>query len=107
MNPHDPAVRPGAHLVFAELGVEDPWELSDRHPPRDPLDIVGRLVATAAHEVDDLHGDLTRAAQSAMQSLEPISRGKAPRRGVPTGSWARPVRSSNYWPPAGRRPTSI
>lgn len=79
MNPHDPAVRPGAHLVAAELGIEDPWELSDRHPLRAPLDIVGRLVATAAHEVDDLHADLTRAAQTAIQSLEPISQGKAPR----------------------------
>lgn len=78
MNPHDPAVRPGAHLVAAELGVENPWELSDRHPHRDPLDIVGRLVATAAHEVDNLHADLTRAAQDAIQVLQPISQGKAP-----------------------------
>lgn len=78
MNPHDPAVRPGAHLVAAELGVEDPRELSDRHPLRHPLDIVGRLVATAAHEADDLHADLTRAAKAAIETLEPISRGKAP-----------------------------
>ncbi|MFI0721940.1 hypothetical protein [Streptomyces sp. NPDC021224] len=78
MNPHDPAVRPGAHLVAAELGVGDPWELSDRHPVLSPLDIVGRLVATAAHEADDLHADLTRAAQAAIETLEPIAHGKAP-----------------------------
>ncbi|SDP40994.1 hypothetical protein [Actinacidiphila guanduensis] len=77
MNPHDPSVRPGAHLVAAELGVEDPWELSDRHPLRSPLDIVGRLVATAAHETDDLHADLTHAAQAAIEKLEPIAQGKA------------------------------
>lgn len=78
MNPHDPCVRPGAHLVAAELGVDEPWELSDRHPLRSPLDIVGRLVATAAHETDDLHADLTRAAKAAIETLEPISQGKAP-----------------------------
>jgi hypothetical protein len=78
VNPHDPAVRPGAHLVAAELGVGDPWELSDRHPVLSPLDIVGRLVATAAHEADDLHADLTRAAQAAIETLEPIAHGKAP-----------------------------
>ncbi|WP_433888526.1 hypothetical protein [Streptomyces sp. CA-111067] len=78
MNPHDPSVRPGAHLVAAEFGVEDPWELSDRHPLRHPLDIVGRLVATAAHEADDLHTDLTHAAKAAIEILEPIAEGKAP-----------------------------
>ncbi|WP_435127184.1 hypothetical protein [Actinacidiphila sp. bgisy144] len=78
MNPHDPSVRPGAHLVAAEFGVEDPWELSDRHPLLSPLDIVGRLVATAAHETDDLHADLTRAAKAAIEALEPIAQGRAP-----------------------------
>jgi hypothetical protein len=78
VNPHDPAVRPGAHLIAAELGVGDPWELSDRHPVLSPLDIVGRLVATAAHKADDLHADLTHAAQAAIETLEPIAQGKAP-----------------------------
>ncbi|SHN23164.1 hypothetical protein [Actinacidiphila paucisporea] len=78
MNPHDPAVRPGAHLVAAELGIEDPRELGERHEPQSPLDMVGRLVATSAHEVDDLHGDLTRAAQTAITSLQPVVEGKPP-----------------------------
>ena len=76
MNPHDPAVRPGAQLVAAELGVDDPWALTDRHPLDDPLWIVGRLVATTAHEVDDLHDRLTRAARSAIDLLEPVNRGE-------------------------------
>ena len=69
MNPHDAAQRPGAHLVAEEFGVEDPWALSDNHPLRDPLDLIGRMVAEAARDVDELHGQLTRAAQSAIELL--------------------------------------
>jgi hypothetical protein len=75
MNPHDMAKRPGAHLVAEEFGVEDPWALSDDHPPRPPLHLVGRMVAEAARDVDELHGELTRAAQSAIDLLEPFGRG--------------------------------
>jgi hypothetical protein len=75
MNPHDVAKRPGAHLVAEEFGVADPWALSNDHPPRDPLHLVGRMVAKAAREVDELHGELTRAAQSAIELLEPVGRG--------------------------------
>ncbi|MFD5626405.1 large ATP-binding protein [Streptomyces sp. NPDC127072] len=75
MNPHDMAKRPGAHLVTEEFGVEDPWALSDGHPPRDPLHLVGRMVAEAARDVDELHSELTRAAQSAIELLEPFERG--------------------------------
>lgn len=76
MNPHDPAKRPGAHLVAEEFGVEDSWALSDNQSLRDPLDLVGRMVAEAARDVDELHGELTRAAQSAIEILEPIGRGE-------------------------------
>ncbi|MET8412059.1 large ATP-binding protein [Streptomyces sp. NPDC005195] len=75
MNPHDMAKRPGAHLVAEEFGAEDPWALSNDHPPRDPLYLVGRTVAEAARDVDELHGELTRAAQSAIELLEPVGRG--------------------------------
>jgi len=75
MNPHDAAKRPGAHLVAEEFGVEDPWALSDSHPLRDPRDLVGRMVAEAARDVDELHGELTRAAQSAIELLSPIAEG--------------------------------
>lgn len=75
MNPHDMTKRPGAHLVAEEFGVEDPWALSDDHPPRDPLHLLGRIVAEAARDVDELHGELTRAAQSAIELLEPFGRG--------------------------------
>ncbi|QMU67308.1 large ATP-binding protein [Streptacidiphilus sp. P02-A3a] len=75
MNPHDAAKQPGAHLVAEEFGVEDPWALSDNHPLRDPLDLVGRIVAEAARDVDELHGQLTRAAQSAIELLAPIAQG--------------------------------
>ncbi|WP_050370041.1 hypothetical protein [Streptomyces acidiscabies] len=75
MNPHDPAKRPGAHLVAKEFGVEDPWALSDAHPLRDPLDLVGRLVAEAARDVDNLHGQLASAAKATIKVLEPIGRG--------------------------------
>lgn len=75
MNLHERAKRPGAHLVAEEFGVEDPWALSDDHPPRDPLHLVGRMVAEAARDVDEMHGELTRAAQSAIELLEPAARG--------------------------------
>jgi hypothetical protein len=75
MNPHDVATRPGAHLVAEEFGVEDPWALSDDHPPRNPLHLVGRMVAEAARDVDELHCELTRAAQAAIELLEPFGRG--------------------------------
>ncbi|MFJ7096775.1 hypothetical protein ACIQWL_42180 [Streptomyces mirabilis] len=75
MNPHDPAKRPGAHLIAEEFGVEDPWALSDNRPLRDPLDLVGRMVAEAARDVDELHGELARAAQSAIDLLAPIAQG--------------------------------
>jgi hypothetical protein len=75
MNPHDTAKRPGAHLVAEEFGVEDPWALSDDYPPRHPLCLVGRMVAEAARDVDELHGELTRVAQSAIELLEPVGRG--------------------------------
>ncbi|MFF4835230.1 large ATP-binding protein [Streptomyces sp. NPDC001315] len=74
MNPHDMTKRPGAHLVAEEFGVEDPWTLSDDHPPRDPLHLVGRMVAEAARNVDEFHGELTRAAESAIELLEPVGR---------------------------------
>ncbi|MGW3715635.1 large ATP-binding protein [Streptomyces sp. NPDC005133] len=63
-------------MVAEEFGVEDPWTLSDNHPLRDLHDLVGRMVAEAAREVDELHGELTRAAQSAIEVLEPIGRGE-------------------------------
>jgi len=76
MNPHDPAERPGAHLVAEEFGVDSPWALTGQRPPGDPLDVVGRMVAEAARDVDDLHGELTRAARSAIALLEPLARGE-------------------------------
>ncbi|MEU6664033.1 large ATP-binding protein [Streptomyces sp. NPDC046821] len=76
MNPHDAAKRPGAHLVAEEFGVEDPWALSDNQTLGDPLGLVGRMVAEAAGEVDELHGELTRTAQSAVDLLAPVARGE-------------------------------
>ncbi|WP_432105857.1 hypothetical protein [Streptomyces sp. bgisy091] len=76
MNPPDATERPGAHLVAKEFGIEDPWALGDNHPLRDPLDLVGRLVAKAARDVDELHGQVTRAAQSALDLLAPLARGE-------------------------------
>ncbi|MFD9427313.1 MULTISPECIES: hypothetical protein [unclassified Streptomyces] len=75
MNPHDPAKRPGAHWVAVEFGVDDPWALADNLPRHHPLDIVGRLVAATARDVDSLHRELTRAAQAAIQILEPVGQG--------------------------------
>lgn len=75
MNPHDMTKRPGAHLVAEKFGVADPWTLSDDHSPSAPLHLVGRMVAEAARDVDELHGELTRAARSAIELLEPLGRG--------------------------------
>ncbi|MEW1660599.1 large ATP-binding protein [Streptomyces sp. NPDC093707] len=75
MNPHDPAKRPGAHLVAEEFGVADPWELSGNRPLRDPLGLVGTMVADVARDVDKLHGELARSAQSAINPLAPVAQG--------------------------------
>ncbi|MGW1104286.1 large ATP-binding protein [Streptomyces sp. NPDC002540] len=73
MNPYDVTERPGTHLVAEEFGIEDPWALSDNRPLHDPIGLVGRMVAQAARDMDELHGQLTRAAQSAIDLLAPIA----------------------------------
>ncbi|MFF3257830.1 hypothetical protein ACFYWO_01485 [Streptomyces sp. NPDC002932] len=76
MNSHDPAERPGAHLVAEKLGVDSPWLLTENHAPDDPRDIVGLRIAEGARDVDSLHKQLTQAAQSAAELLAPICRGE-------------------------------
>ncbi|WP_405848480.1 large ATP-binding protein [Streptomyces sp. NBC_01518] len=76
MNPHDATKRPGAHLVAEMLGVEDPWTLNVRYRPSDPLYRAATLVIGAAHELDELHGRVTRATQAALAVLEPVGRGE-------------------------------
>lgn len=76
MNPHDVARRPGAHLVAEEFGVEDPWALSDNGRLSNPRGLVGRMVVEDARDVDELHDELTRAAQTAIGLLEPVGRGE-------------------------------
>lgn len=75
MNPYDPAERPGAHLVAEQFDVDDPWLLSENYAPDDPRDLVGRMIAEDARNVDGLHKELTRAARSAIELLEPMGRG--------------------------------
>ncbi|MFJ1548738.1 large ATP-binding protein [Streptomyces sp. NPDC088246] len=76
MNPHDPAKRPGAHLVAEMLGDEDPWALTSGHRPSEPLGRAGTAVAEAARDLDELHGQVAHAAQSAIGLLEPVGRGE-------------------------------
>ena len=76
MNPHNAAVRPGAHMVAEAFGVEDPWLLCVSDELTHPQDLVGKLVAEAAQELDDLQGQVTRAARSATGLLEPLGRGE-------------------------------
>lgn len=85
MNPYDPAERPGAHLVAEQFDVDNPWLLTENHAPGDPRDLVGQMIAEDARNLDSLHGQVTRAARSAIELLEPISRGdldKSSRYGV-------------------------
>ncbi|MFE7576307.1 hypothetical protein ACFU5Z_16400 [Streptomyces sp. NPDC057521] len=74
-NPYDPVERPGAHLVAEQLGLDDPWELTESYAPEDSRHIVSWLIAEAAREVDTLHLSLTRAAKAATDLLAPICRG--------------------------------
>lgn len=76
MNPHDATQRPGAHLVAEMLDVEDPWTLNIAYRPGDPLYRAATLVIGAAHELDELHGRVTRATQAALRLLEPVGRGE-------------------------------
>ncbi|MFD4553566.1 large ATP-binding protein [Streptomyces sp. NPDC058469] len=76
MNPHDATKQPGAHLVAEMLGVEDPWTLNIAYRPSDPLYRAATLVIGAAHELDELHGRVTRTTQAALGLLEPVGRGE-------------------------------
>ncbi|MFG2370510.1 large ATP-binding protein [Streptomyces sp. NPDC048504] len=76
MNPHDATERPGAHLVAEMLGVENPWTLNIAYRPGDPLYRASTLVIGAAHELDELHGRVTRATQAALEVLAPVGRGE-------------------------------
>ncbi|MFE9597173.1 large ATP-binding protein [Streptomyces hokutonensis] len=76
MNPHDATKQPGAHLVAEMLDVEDPWTLNIAYRPSDPLYRASTLVIGAAHELDELHGRVTRATQAALGVLEPVGRGE-------------------------------
>jgi hypothetical protein len=76
MNPHDATKQPGAHLVAEMLGVEDPWTLNIAYRPSGPLYRASTLVIGAAHELDELHGRVTRATQAALGILEPVGRGE-------------------------------
>ncbi|WP_329348922.1 large ATP-binding protein [Streptomyces sp. NBC_01261] len=76
MNPHDATKQPGAHLVAEMLGDEDPWTLNIAYRPGDPLYRASTLVIGAAHELDELHGRVTRATQAALGVLEPVGRGE-------------------------------
>ncbi|WP_405988387.1 large ATP-binding protein [Streptomyces sp. NBC_00986] len=76
MNPHDATERPGAHLVSEMLGIEDPWTLNISYRPSDPLYRASTLVIGAAHELDELHGRVTRATRAALGVLEPVARGE-------------------------------
>ncbi|MFJ9447978.1 hypothetical protein ACIRRH_40050 [Kitasatospora sp. NPDC101235] len=83
MNPHDPLVHPGAHLVFERLGAYNASELSAGYPGSDPLGRLAFMVASSAREVDRLHQELTARAQTVIERLEPIARGDhASMRGV-------------------------
>ncbi|MET7571245.1 large ATP-binding protein [Streptomyces sp. NPDC005492] len=76
MNPHDATEQPGAHLAAELLGVEDPWTLNIAYRPNDPLYRASTLVIGAAHELDELHGRVTRATQAALGVLESVGRGE-------------------------------
>ncbi|PZT76813.1 MULTISPECIES: hypothetical protein [unclassified Streptomyces] len=76
MNPYDAVDRPGAHLVAEALYVDNPWDLTENFGSDDPRDIVGRLIAESARNVDSLHTELERAAQTAADLLAPILHGE-------------------------------
>ncbi|MFI6948219.1 large ATP-binding protein [Streptomyces sp. NPDC050422] len=59
-----------------KLGVDNPWLLTENHAPGDPRDLVGQMIAENARDLDSLQGQLTRAALSAVELLEPICRGE-------------------------------
>ncbi|MFF1794697.1 hypothetical protein ACFVXQ_10835 [Kitasatospora sp. NPDC058263] len=75
MNPHDPVNKPGAHLVFDRLGVEDPRALAAGHPYESPIAHLAQMIATTSRDVDALHRDLTTRVQLVIERLEPIARG--------------------------------
>ncbi|MFD8321402.1 hypothetical protein [Kitasatospora purpeofusca] len=75
MNPHDPCMKPGAHLVHERLGVDNPRDLHHRHPDDRALARLGHTVATATRDVDALHQELVATAQQVIERLEPIARG--------------------------------
>ncbi len=76
MNPHDHTQRPGSHLVFEKLSINDPESLVTLHPHRSPLAGLGTVIADAARDVDGLHETLGVLARGATQVLERVARGE-------------------------------
>lgn len=76
MKPQNTPARPGADLVAELLGVEDFWMLNIAYRPGEPLYGAATRVIGAAHEVNELHERVTRAAQAAVDVLGPVSRGE-------------------------------
>ncbi|WP_371773528.1 large ATP-binding protein [Streptomyces sp. NBC_01438] len=76
MNAQNATVRPGADLVAELLGVEDFWMLNIAYRPGEPLYGAATRVIGAAHELNELHGRVARAAQAAVEVLGPVSRGE-------------------------------
>ncbi|MEV7121189.1 hypothetical protein [Kitasatospora griseola] len=75
MNPHNPRVSPGAHLVHEQFGTNDFHALHAGRPEEIPMALLGQEVSVAAREVDRLHLELSARAQLVIERLAPIARG--------------------------------
>ncbi|MGI5450464.1 large ATP-binding protein [Streptomyces sp. CA-243310] len=76
MNAQNATERPGADLVTELLGVENFWMLNIPYRPGEPLYGAATRVIGAAHELNEVHGQVARAAQAALEILGPVSRGE-------------------------------
>lgn len=81
MNPHDPLVHPGAHLVYERLGVDDPFSLlGARYQHDTPRAQLAQLAGNAACDLDGIQRELADQTEALIARLQPMARGERPAR---------------------------
>ncbi|MEU0302861.1 large ATP-binding protein [Streptomyces sp. NPDC006175] len=76
MNPYDPNMHPGTHLVSETLGVSEFSALNTTHHHGGPLHQATTRMVGAAYELDKWHDRVTVTAKDALRLLEPVGRGE-------------------------------
>ncbi|MEV0530777.1 DUF4259 domain-containing protein [Kitasatospora sp. NPDC050463] len=66
----------GQQLLQGRFGIENSWELPERHPKGSPAHALAELVERQAYEVDTLDRELRATASRAGETLAQVAEGK-------------------------------